>query len=485
MGPGAVSTKSVGRRLFLRGLMAGVAGSVLMACAPAAQPTPTQPSTKPAEQPKPAPAGQQPAPATKQTEIIYWVSWTGLFEEMVKRIANAFMAKNPDIKVTHLVIPVAEMDAKILTGVAGGNPPDVAMIWGAQRVYSLAEQGALHPIEEAMDKNELMQFKEWVYPPIWDLGTYKGKTWAIAQWCQSYCVIWNKEHFEKAGLDPNRGPKTTDEVFEYARKLTKYASDGSIDVLGFFDSWMQRQMAIFGGKFYDEATDTIQLTAPENIETLEYIVKFVELYDPKKLADYRQALKGAAQGTLHPVLGGKQSFEIEGPWDLGVFKETKPDFKYGVSPFPVKPGRPRGWWTYGDIPCIIKNSKNIQASGRYVRFLTGFGGEEEYASLYLMPPKGGGRPHNPISKKLIESPAWKKVLEEYPGYDQYMITAFGEETKFVLTPPKMPIAAFMFSRLGAHVDRAVLGQVKPAQALADAQKEVEEEYKKWKQQNKR
>ena len=41
---------------------------------------------------------------------------------MVKRIASAFMAKNPDVQVNHLVIPGAEMDAKILTGVAADDP---------------------------------------------------------------------------------------------------------------------------------------------------------------------------------------------------------------------------------------------------------------------------------------------------------------------------------------------------------------------------
>jgi multiple sugar transport system substrate-binding protein len=403
---------------------------------------------------------------------------------MVKRIANAFMAKNPDIKINHLVIPAAEMDAKILTGVAAANPPDVAMLWGAQRVYTLADQGALHAVEDALDKNDLGKFKEWVYPPIWELGTYKGKTHAIPQWCQSYCIMWNAEMVDKAGL-PKTGPATTTDLFEWAMKLTKKSASGDIDVLGYFDNWPQRQMSIFGGKFYDEAADKILLDAPENLETLEYIVSYAKEFNPKKLADYQQAMKGAAQGTLHPVLGGKQAMQIQGPWDLGVFKETNAAFKYGVSPLPIKPGRPRGWWTYGDIPSIIKNGKNIPQSGRYVTFLTGFGGEEEYASLYLMPPKGGGRPHNPISRKLIESPAWKAVLEEYPGYEHFMKTAFGDETKFILTPPKLPIAAFLDSRYRAQADKAILGEITPKQALEAAQKEVADEYAKYKQQNKK
>jgi multiple sugar transport system substrate-binding protein len=447
----------------------GLGGALALACGPA----PGVPRGR-------ATGTEGPGAGRPRTEIIYWASWTGAFEEMVKRIAAAFMAKNPDVQVTHLVIPGAEMDAKILTGVAANNPPDVAMIWGAQRVYSLADLGALQALEDSLDRTELSRFRSWVHPPIWDLGTYQGKTYAVPQWCQSYCVIWSKDLVEAAGLDATRGPRTTDELFDWATKLTKRRSDGTIEVLGFFDAWLQRQMSIFHGRFHDEATDKIVLDDPANVETLEYIVRYANAYDPKLLADYRQALTGAAQGTLHPLLAGRQAMEIEGPWDLGVFKETKPDFRYGVAPLPVKPGRGRGWWTYGDIPCIIKQTKQPAAAGRYVTFLTGFGGEEEYASLYLMPPKGGGRPHNPISKTLIETPAWRPVLEEYPGYDQYMETAFSESTNYVLTPPKIPVASFLITRLTAHADRAILGQVTPRQAMADAQQEIAAEYTRYK-----
>jgi ABC-type glycerol-3-phosphate transport system substrate-binding protein len=99
-----------------------------------------------------------------RTHIVYWASWTGAFEEMVKRIANAFMERNPDVQVTHLVIPASEMDAKIMTGVAAADPPDVAMIWGAQRAYSLADQGALRPLGDALPQSDLTRFKQWVHP---------------------------------------------------------------------------------------------------------------------------------------------------------------------------------------------------------------------------------------------------------------------------------------------------------------------------------
>jgi multiple sugar transport system substrate-binding protein len=472
-GSGGISARLSRRRAAgLIGGLVGVSGAAAAACGPA----PGVPRGSAPEGAGAAPGGQA------QTTITYWASWTGAFEEMVKRIANAFMAKNPDVRVNHLVIPGSEMDAKILTGVAADDPPDVAMIWGAQRVYSLADQGALAPLEDALDSSQLARFRDFVHPPIWELGRYKDKVYAIPQWVQSYCHIWNQDFVQQAGLNADTGPRTTEELFDWATKLTRRGSGGSIDVLGYYSSWMQLNMAIFGGSFYDEKSDAVTLDTQQNLETLNYIVRYTKEYDPKKLADYQAATSGAAQGTLDPLLAGRTAMILEGPWELGVIKETKPDFKYGVAPVAVKSGRTRGWWTYGDIPCIIRNTKQTATAARYVTFLTGFGGEEEYASLYLMPPKGGGRPHNPISRKLTESAAWQPVLAEYPGYEKYMATAFGSDTQFVLNPPKMPIAAYLFSQLESQVSRATLGLTSPEQALAEAQKQVTDEYTRFKRQ---
>jgi ABC-type glycerol-3-phosphate transport system substrate-binding protein len=229
--------------------------------------------------------------AADATEIVYWASWTGLFEEMVKRIANAFMEKNSDVKVTHLVIPGNEMDAKIMTSVAAGDPPDVCMIWGAQRVYTLAELGGLYALEDALDPNALAEFKDWVHPPIWDLGTYKGKTWAIPQWNQAYCNLWNKELLSQAGYNPDdldSLPKTTDEMRAFNEAVTQRRDDGSLEIIGFWDDWLNREMSIWHGSFYDPDTDEFLLNSEPNIAALEWMTETAEFYGMEAIAGFFQ-----------------------------------------------------------------------------------------------------------------------------------------------------------------------------------------------------
>ena len=128
-------------------------------------------------------------------------------------------------------------------------------------------------------------------------------------------------HLEQGLLPAGRagrgtGARTTDELFDWATKLTSKRSDGTIDVLGYYSSWMQLNMSIFGAA-YDEQTDSVQLDNKQNLDTLNYIVRYTKAYDPKKLADYQQVTSGAAQGTLDPILAGRTAMILEGPRQLG------------------------------------------------------------------------------------------------------------------------------------------------------------------------
>lgn len=472
-------THKLSRRQMLKLAAFGSTATLLAAC------TPGQPAQRAGGVGQ---AGVEQAGAAQVSEeaveIIYWASWTGLFEEMVKRIANAFMEKNPDVKVTHLVIPAAEMDAKIMTGVAAGDPPDVCMIWGAQRVYTLAELGGLYALEDALDPNVLADFKDWVHPPIWDLGTYQGKTWAIPQWNQAYCNLWNKELVAEAGYnpdDPDSLPKTTLEMVEFTEKITKRRDDGSLEIIGFWDDWINRQMSIWHGQFYDPDTETFLINSEENVAALQWMTDMAEWYGMEQIAGFFQQQAGAAQGTMDLFIAGKRGVFLQGPWHLGVMGETAPDLEYTVTTIHTHEDKGRGLWTYGDIPSIIAGGEHLSESARYVTFLCGFGGEEEYSSLYMPAPEGGGRPHCPISHKLIETDAWKRVLDAYPGYDKYMETFF--EADYTLVPAKVPISAFVNSRIGSAAEQARTGMTTPQAALDAAQDEIVAEYERWRREN--
>ena len=54
-----------------------------------------------------------------------------------------------------------------------------------------------------------------------DYVTWNGKLWAIPYRIETHGVIYNKDHFKEAGLDPDKPPKTWDELLAAAKAMTK------------------------------------------------------------------------------------------------------------------------------------------------------------------------------------------------------------------------------------------------------------------------
>src|SRR3954447_24814920 len=85
-----------------------------------------------------------PAPADGRVHIRYWEKWTGFEEEAMRKVVNAFNARQDRVFVDFLA--VSQVDQKMLLATAGGNPPDVAGVWDSN-VVVFADYNALRPLD--------------------------------------------------------------------------------------------------------------------------------------------------------------------------------------------------------------------------------------------------------------------------------------------------------------------------------------------------
>src|SRR5699024_902990 len=60
-----------------------------------------------------------------------------------------------------------------------------------------------------------------------------GKYYTLPVAVRSLALFWNKEMYEEAGLDPEKPPKTWDELIENAKTMTKMTDDGRFKQEGF------------------------------------------------------------------------------------------------------------------------------------------------------------------------------------------------------------------------------------------------------------
>src|ERR1700728_881414 len=62
-------------------------------------------------------------------DITWQTMWSGNTLTLLNQMVNAFNSSHPDIHVTESNIPSATGDAKLLSEIAAGDPPDVFTEW--------------------------------------------------------------------------------------------------------------------------------------------------------------------------------------------------------------------------------------------------------------------------------------------------------------------------------------------------------------------
>ena len=60
-----------------------------------------------------------------------------------------------------------------------------------------------------------------------------GKQYGLPFGQDTYALYYDTDAFKAAGLDPAKPPKTLDELWDYAAKLTKLNPDGTLARAGF------------------------------------------------------------------------------------------------------------------------------------------------------------------------------------------------------------------------------------------------------------
>ena len=115
------------RRALLGALVAGVAGTALLACTPAASPTPTA-SQSTTTQPTAAPKAEAPPQSAGAVEVEVWAHWDQGVQWLINAMQNYNFPKS-NITIKKVVYPFDEVHNKLLAAVnAGSGVPDIGRI---------------------------------------------------------------------------------------------------------------------------------------------------------------------------------------------------------------------------------------------------------------------------------------------------------------------------------------------------------------------
>lgn len=311
------------------------------------------------------------------TTIKFWHSMNAQTGDAVAKVIELFEEANPKIKVDAVYIANQGegQNEKLLTSIAGGNPPDVAY-FDRFEIASWAAQESLEDLSAYADKDGITRDK--YYPYTWEEASYEGKLYGIPTTTDARLVFYNKDQFAEVGLDPENPPKTIAELEDAAEKLM--IKDGkNIKRIGFIpwygQGWFYGWGWAFGGEFYDPSTTNITANDPKNIEALQWMTDYAKKYNVEEIAGFTDS---QGEGAMDPFLTGQLSMKVDGNWGVSAIEKFKPDLNYGVFPIPTPSGTDHKTWSGGWSVVMPKGAKEKDAAWEFIKFF----GEEEGQKVF-------------------------------------------------------------------------------------------------------
>jgi multiple sugar transport system substrate-binding protein len=396
-----------------------------------------------------------------RTVLHLWHPWGGPTGDEFRKFLLQYNATNKTSYIDGLFTPNdLSANQKFFLSVAGGSPPEITFVDGPQ-VAEWAARGALEPLDDLMAEFGVSNSDFW--EPCARENQYRGKTYALTYCADpNFALAWNKDLFKKAGLDPERPPRTLQEMDDMAAKLTTFDARGDIDTIGLIpwgvygsENSMFTWGWCFGGEFFDPESNQVTCTSPGVLRALRWMLSYANKYDIVKIASFQQSQQAFGTGPLDPFLTGKVAFLPVHIITVRLYEKYKPDLDYGLAPLPslTPETAGSGSWVGGWCIGIPKGSKHRKEAFEFMEWLCC--SDEGTVSSYNTTGSFPGFMRSAVLAEAEKDPKRKIFLDIL------------KHTKH--QRPVMPAQAYYMGALRRTVDNVLRGIQEPEAALKEVQ----------------
>ena len=158
--------------------------------------------------------------AFAQTEIQFWHAMGGNLGDTVNALADGFNKSQSEYKVNPVYKgSYTETLTAAIAAFRAKQAPHIVQVFEVGTANMMAAKGAVYPVYQLMaDAKEPFDPKAYIGPVYGYYSTPDGKLLSMPFNSSTPVLYWNKELMQKAGLDPEKPPKTWPELGEMAKK---------------------------------------------------------------------------------------------------------------------------------------------------------------------------------------------------------------------------------------------------------------------------
>jgi multiple sugar transport system substrate-binding protein len=386
--------------------------------------------------------------------IQIWEGYTGDEAKTFAHLVAEYDKNHPGVTVSSLYVNNDYTLQKVQTAVAGGNPPDIAYLYGswAPNVAKIPSVVTLTNVvkQPGVDWNDF-----WVGER--DVATVNGRVIGIPALVDNLAVVYNKDLFAKAHLAPPSPDWTWPQFVADAQKLTDasikqygtaYVTPGSEDTVWHWEALLWEA----GGAILNPSDTKAAFDSPAGLASLNTLRSMA-------VTDHSMYLDPTDSAYANLFNSGKIGMLVTGPWDLSGF----PNVHYGVQVMPSYPGTSAGHQTIsGPDNWVIFNNgaSRVSTAEKFLLWMTA-PAQVKYFSLHT-----GDLPT-------------RASVADAPGFDAAMNKALPGVSTFIdnlgnVRQARPQIATYpqISQVIGTMVVAVLLGKQQPKAALAAAAAKV-------------
>lgn len=388
--------------------------------------------------------------ARASERVVFWYGASQQEKVAIERMISTFNAQNPDIRVVGMLTPMSQIQQKLLLSVAGGVPPDVV------RFYT--DLGGELMAREGLERIDLLAQRDGVdldafYPVSVEQNLFRGRLYGMPWVLSPKALYYNRSLFREAGLDPDRPPRTWDELKSAAVRLTKKNARGHITQLGYAEvADFRTYLWQSGGELVSPDGRKPAFHDPVGVKTLTYWRDFMdeEVGDWDQLSAFHAQFSGAATDAFGM---GKVAMRVDSPFRIPDLERYFPKLDYSIAPIPTS-GLPV-IEVVGNSLVIPRGSLHKEAAWKFIRFASS---REQMLNVCGQSGRLPARIDAAMDPRYVNDP---------------LLGPFVQQLKYGRSIPVVPGYMEMSAALERQIEQVMKHKREPKEALAIAAAESE------------
>jgi multiple sugar transport system substrate-binding protein len=384
----------------------------------------------------PASGGSSPA-ADVSGDLTVWAM--GNEGTKLTTLADAFMAKYPNVKVSVTPVDWGQAVTKLQTAIAGGTTPDVSQM-GTDMMGQFGVNNTFDPVPSDIDPSAFFE-------GAWNTNVVDGAAVGVPWYVETRLLYYRKDIAEKAGI--TSPPATWDDLKTMAKAMQEKGGAKWGISLG-TKNWQEYFPFLWsnGGDVVD-ASGNPTLNSPQAVEALTFYDSFfTDGLTPKSVPEGFDITPAFVKGD-NPMF-------FSGPWHLGLIKDAGGagfEGKWAIAPMPKKVSATS--FVGGSNMVVFSASKNKPAAWAFVKFVS----EPATQALWY--------------KTVTDLPAVKAGWDETDVKSDPNVALFGQQLQDTKAQPVSATWSELSAAINDTLEKMTTGGMAPQAAADEMQQQAE------------